>query len=171
MKWALILSFLLTGWTRPTPSVQEVRQLYDRSVADESACRKLTGMLKPYTAENNPLLAGYRACATMVMAKHVFSPVAKYSYFKEGRSLLEKAISKAPSGIELRFLRFTVQTNLPWFLNYNDEISTDKKFLLRSLPGVTDLALKQKMIRYFNSSAELSKEEKKQLPALAVNTY
>lgn len=162
MKFLLILSMLVwSNGNSPTPSVSEVRQLYDRSVTEEKTCKKLITMLKPYSENTNPLLAGYRACATMVMAKHVFSPVSKYGYFKEGRSLLEKSLAKAPSDTELRFLRFTVQTNLPWFLNYNGNISSDKAFLLKVLPQTTDAALKQKIMSFLAGSAELSKGEKR----------
>ena len=168
MKLLFLFSLLVCSHVNSsTPSVAEVRRLYDRSVAEEKTCKSLIEMLKPYSEKNNPLLAGYKACATMVMAKHVFSPISKYSYFKEGRALLEKSIAKAPSDIELRYLRFTVQTNLPWFLNYSDDVSSDKSFLIKNIPQIADAMLKQKVVSYLSGSSELTNAEKKYVAALA----
>jgi hypothetical protein len=164
MKLLLFISLYLTATgTTESPGIGEIRQLYERSVRDEKTCEKLIGMLEPYNETNNPVYAGYKAGATMIMAKHVFNPFSKFSYFKKGKALLEKAIAKSSSDVELRFLRFTIQTNLPRFLDYHGHISADKAFIIKAFPKVTDTGLRQKITDYVKTSDDLTAAEKKLL--------
>ena len=148
-----------------TPSLDEVRLLYQKAVTEKTACQKLTSVLQSYNERNNPLLGGYRACATMVMAKHVINPFSKLSYFSKGKQLLEKTIAADAKNVELRFLRFAVQTNLPSFLGYNDHIQKDKAFLLQSIVHLNDLELKQQVVAYLKSSDYVTAPEKENLYA------
>jgi hypothetical protein len=95
---------------------------------------------------------GYRACATMLMAKHVFNPFSKLSYFKRGRDILEKAIKADRDNIELRFLRYTIQTNVPAFLNYDQFKELDRLFLVNSISKLNDQKLKKIIIAYLKTN-------------------
>jgi hypothetical protein len=150
-----------------TPGIGEVRQLYERSVTDETSCQKLVFLLEPFNEMNHPLYAGYKAAATMIRAKHAINPLSKYSYFKKGRALLEKAIAKSIADTELRFLRFTIQTNLPGFLDYNNNISADKAFIIKTFPKLVDLELKQKILDFVKTSGYITIAEKKLMLAYA----
>jgi hypothetical protein len=162
MKLLLILSLWLAGTKAVVgPGIGEIRQLYARSVEDEKVCERLIALLAPYNENNNPVYAGYKAGATLIMAKHVFSPFSKFSYFKKGKVLLEKAIAKNSNDIELRFLRFTIQANLPRFLDYHGHIDADKTFIIKAFPKITDAGLKQKITDYVKTSDELTAAEKK----------
>jgi len=145
------------------PSIMEVRSLYEKAVTDESACNKLIEMLSPYNENNNPLYAGYQASAIMMMAKHVFNPFSKMSYFKRGKSILETAIKADENNIELRFLRFNAQTHIPSFLGYDDSIQIDTKFLMNSFPNIQDLQLKEFLLPYLRKSNYISEDKKAQL--------
>lgn len=157
----LLLIALQTRASNGTPSLQEVRALYEEAVREEASCKKLLLLLQPYSAPTKPLLAGYKACATMVMARHVFNPFRKLSYFSKGKQLLEEAIGRASQDIELRFLRFTIQTNVPSFLGYTNKIQSDKQFLLNALDTLQDDHLKQTIISYMERSTNLALAENK----------
>ncbi len=101
-------------------------------------------MLNGY--ENNPLLLGYKGIAVMMMAKHVFNPFKKLSYFIRGKSMLNQAIIKAKKNAELRFLRLTAQLRAPGFLDYDNYISTDKKHLVYLLSKTNNKQLKDYII-------------------------
>jgi hypothetical protein len=120
-------------------------------------------MLENYNETNNPLLGGYRACVTMMMANHVINPFSKLSYFSKGKNLLEKTIAVDINNIELRFLRFTVQTNIPSFLGYKSHIQKDKIFLIKSIVHLSDVELKQQVIAYLKGSEYLTAPEKQWL--------
>ena len=113
------------------------------ATSNEEACTKMISLLAPFNETNNPLLFGYRGGATMLMAKHAFNPFSKLSYFKKGKLMLESAINADQTNVELRFLRYTIQTNVPGFLNYNSDKNLDRTFISQSLPKLKDQELKK----------------------------
>lgn len=138
----------------------EVRALYEKASKNEQACDYLVSILHPYNENNHTLLAGYKACASMLSAKYALNPYTKINNFKEGRKLLDKVIKKDLQNIELRFLRFAVQTNAPDFLGYNSAIEEDKNILIKNLAQLTDLHLKQLIQNFLLRSTHLSEAQK-----------
>lgn len=128
--------------------VKDIRLLFHQATNNEEICTKLINTLNPYNEDNNPLYLGYRGGAVMLMAKHAFNPFSKLSYFKKGKSLLERAIKAEDTNVELRFLRYTIQTSVPGFLNYSGDLKTDRQFLKKSLTDVKDLELKKIISSY-----------------------
>lgn len=163
-KWLLLLSLMLTtGCFARIPSISEVRGLYQKAAVQEVACRELLQLLQPYTAATHPMLAGYKASATMMMANYVLNPFTKLSYFSKGKKLLEQAIEIVPANAELRFLRFAIQTNIPSFLGYKSNIGEDKSFLLKSVALMADAQLRQLIVPYLTDSDFITQEEKRKL--------
>lgn len=156
----LLLSFNV-AFTADIPFINQVRSLHQKAATEEKYCKELIKLLELYNENSHPLLLGYKASAIMMMAKYAFSPFTKLAYFKKGKKLLDKAIAKDNHSIELRFLRFAAQTNAPSFLGYNDQIDSDKYFLLQSLVKVTDPNLKKIIILYMNKSYYLTADQKK----------
>ncbi len=165
MKIAVFL-FLLFYSNRlyaEIPTENVVRHLFEKAVEDENACKKLIVLLEPFNENNNALFAGYKACGTMMMAKFVFNPFTKLTHFYTGKNLLENAIVSDKNNIELRFLRFTIQTNAPAFLNYKNSIKEDKLFLLNSFYKISNIDFKQLIIRYLKNSEYLTNLEKQKI--------
>lgn len=155
------LLFWATNAFAKTPAISEVRALYEKSVTDESACNKLIEILSPYNENNNLLLAGYKASAIMMMAKHVINPFSKMSYFKKGKKILENSIKADEENVELRFLRFNAQTHMPSFLGYNNDIRSDKIFLETSFQKINDENLKAFLMPYLKNSDYINADKKK----------
>jgi hypothetical protein len=162
MKYGILIGllFYFSACFAEVPSINFVRALYQKSPVEENSCKELIRVLASCNERNNPLLLGYKASGTMMMAKHVFNPFTKLSYFKKGKSMLEKAIEVDEENVELRFLRFSAQTNIPSFLGYKEDIQKDKKFLLQSLPKITDPILKTLIVSYLKKTDYLSDSEK-----------
>lgn len=131
-------------------SLKEVRQLFHEAAESESSCTQLIGILKLVTVEKQPLLYGYKGVATMMMANHLVNPLRKLSHFKDGKNILENAIEKEPSNLELRFLRLSVQSEAPAFLNYNQDIRSDRSFVNEALVRTKDEELKQMINKFLN---------------------
>lgn len=164
MRVFLLLLSIITGnvcWG--TPPIGEIRLLHQQAATSEKHCRKLINILDNYNENNEPILAGYKASATMMMAKFAFNPFSKLSYFKKGKKMLETAIESRPENIELRFLRFAIQTNVPAFLGYDDQVEADKAFLLARAPGLTDVALKKIIVDYLLNSGKITAAQKTKL--------
>lgn len=165
MRKLLLILFLATvsQTFAGEPSQQDVRLLFRKAATEEKSCKMLISLLQPYNEKNNPVLAGYKACATMMMANYNFNPITKLSNFVKGRNLLEKAIDVQKENIELRFLRFSIQTNIPSFLGYKSSIKEDKSILIGAVAGLQDLPLKQWIASYLKGSSYLTTAEKQNL--------
>lgn len=150
MKVFIVILFAFTS-AFASPSQSEVRSIFHKAATEERSCRQLIKILNNYNETNNPIYAGYKACATMMMAKYVFNPYSKLSYFFKGRALLEKCIANEKQNVELRFLRFTVQSKAPFFLNYRSSIKEDKAIIKNSLAAMQDIELKKLIIQFINS--------------------
>jgi hypothetical protein len=130
------------------PSISRVRSLFEQAHVQKSSCIKLIKLLDPYNEINFPILMGYKACGTIIMAKHVPNPFSKLSYFRKGKKMLETVIAVNDKVVELRFLRYSIQTNAPSFLGYNNHIAEDKMFLEKALPFLNDTVLRNKIYAY-----------------------
>jgi len=98
-----------------------------------------------------------------MLAKYTLNPISKLSYFRKGKQMLENAIHADAANIELRFLRFAVQTNIPFLLGYHGFIESDKKLLLESLGSVKDPQLKGMITGYFENCKYVTPNEKQQI--------
>ena len=162
-----IFFLLCISFLTPKPNMQDqVRVLFEQALEQETACKKLIAITKNYTTASNPVIAGYHASATIMMAKYVYNPYQKYTYFKEGKTLLEQAITAAPNAFDLRFLRFALQNNLPSILGYSSNIAQDKQFVFDNIHLVKENSLKQLLVSYFAVHNPTTIEEKKIIEGL-----
>ena len=53
---------------------------------------------------------------------------------------------KDPNNIEIRFLRYINQLNIPWFLNYKKNIKEDYNFIISNLDMIKSEKLKNQII-------------------------
>ncbi|EDM36686.1 hypothetical protein PBAL39_25500 [Pedobacter sp. BAL39] len=144
-----------------TVDEEELRSLYWQAANSREAADQLMKALSAVDDQSEPLLVCYKGAAEMLQAKYVLNPFSKLSRFQKGKALIESAIKRDPEHFEMRFLRFSIQCNLPSFLGYNDWIETDKRMLIDRLGGLGDTAFKQDVIKYLSGSKYCTKEELK----------
>lgn len=128
-KHGLIILFLIVNGCLYSSNVQLARIHFTKVKNDEQIDTLLVLLQK----ENSPIANAYKGAYTIMKAKYVSSPFKKYAFFNEGKNLLEKAVAKSPDNIEIRCLRALIQVNLPKFLNYYEEISSDVDFVLTNI--------------------------------------
>lgn len=150
----VVLILLATTSFGKNPTIEEVRGLFKKAPDNEKACKELIALLAPYHQDNNALYLGFKGVATMILAKHTSNPLSKLSNFKQGKTMLENAISADKANVELRFLRLSVQNNAPGFLNYNDKIKQDKEFLTQAIPTIKDRQLKKSIMEYLQTQSK-----------------
>lgn len=155
MKTGLILLFISAHSYANSPSITTVRAALQSSATEEKSCRQLIKMLDSYNEKNIPLLGGYRAAATMMLAKYVFNPFSKLSSFLKGKSLLEKCIAADKQNIELRFLRYCIQRKAPAFLQYRSSLKEDQDLILKTVMQVKDVELKKIIVAFVNSDGSV----------------
>ncbi len=84
------------------------------------------------------------------------TPKDRLELFKNGRSLLESAISKNTANPEYRFLRLIIQEHAPKVVKYSNQISEDVKILwsaYESMPA----DVRQVFLKYAETSPSLKR--------------
>lgn len=161
---AFFLLFLFATKTYPAePELREVKRLFEAAVHSKASADQLLTLLSAVGPASPPLLICYKGAAEMMRCRYGLNPVNKFRRFKKGKNLIEEAVKKEPDHPEIRFLRFAIQTNIPAFLNYNDDITKDKKYLLSRVKTIKDKKLKESILKYLTTSDYCSAEEKKGL--------
>ncbi|RZL38292.1 MAG: hypothetical protein EOO96_03245 [Pedobacter sp.] len=163
MKISLVFALLIGVFVVYNDlKMNELRDLYEQAPTSETANLKLNKFLETKQSDD-ALINGYKGAGTMILANHVFNPISKLSKFNKGKKLIEQAIKADPNGIELRYLRFTIQTNLPGFLGYKSNIKSDKVFLINGLANLSDIDLKNRIVDYLIKSGVCTDDELKKV--------
>lgn len=137
----ILFTFLLLSSTVDCQQVQdidEIRHLYVHAQKEKVACQQLYNLTENSNLNANTLAYSYHAVAKMMLAKHDSNPVKKWRYFYKGKNMLENAINKYPNNLELRFLRYCVQLNVPDFLAYNSNLESDKEIITNQIDEQTE---------------------------------
>ena len=162
-KLLIFTTILMSMLFKAEPKIEVVRSLFYQATEDKAAAQKFSRALAVVDNNSSPVLQCYKGVAEMIQAKHVFNPFSKLSKFKNGKTLIEKSISRDPNDLELRFLRFSIQSNLPGFLNYDAQIGSDKMRLLSGFGSIKDVALKKTIFDYLSASKYCTEEELKKI--------
>jgi hypothetical protein len=140
-----------------TSLLSEARKELPKAFENEKDCTTLYNKLIQ-VKNPEPILKGYVGASSIAMARHA-SLFDKRGYLKPGIELLEKAIKEKPNNTELLFIRLTIQLNLPSFLGYNDNIDSDKKFVLANYQN-TPQVMRERISKFIKDSEHFTPEEK-----------
>jgi hypothetical protein len=140
----LVLLFCLLVNMPSTTLLEELRNNYGACNKSEQLCDKMLAKLKNC---HGPTEKGYLGSFTMMKANWAAWPHQKLAYFNEGKDLLEKTIKANPTNIELHFLRYSLQKEIPSFLNYDNKIE-DLAYIKKNVASLSDEHLKQKIKSY-----------------------
>lgn len=168
-----ILSVILSGIVQAQQDrLDMARDVFFNKWGEECAAKGLYQSFKGLEmSEMSPLLLAYRGVARASMAECAFFPLTKLSYFNEGKAELEDAIKRDPDNVEIRFIRFAMQTNIPSLLMY-DDIVEDKTFILNEIAKDPSLGKLQYAGRIYNYMLEwdgLADTERTGLKNLSTN--
>ena len=153
----VISSHIAQAQQPPSPLLVMAREELPGAFKSEANSITLYNKLKD-VKNPDPLLKGYIGASNFARAR--YAPlIDKRSFLKTGTLLLEEAIKEKPNTTELIFLRLTIQTKLPSFLGYNDNIESDKKFVLEHY-NTTPSPLKERIGRFIGKSENFTEEEK-----------
>ena len=140
--------------------IAEIRYLYKQADDSQQYASELEGKLVNITKSDDKVLVAYKGAVTSMIAKYQKGVKLKKEFFENGVSLVEFAIGSEPENIEIRFVRLSVQQNSPKFLNYNNEIEEDKKFILNYFDQIGSSPLKSYIRDYILHSNNFTEEEK-----------
>lgn len=138
---------------------KEVRKKYFDAIGNERKIEKLLTELKQIK-NPSPLLLAYRAACESMIAQFVWNPYTKLSQVNKSFDFFEKAIGEDSQNVEIRFLRFSVQHNVPDFLRKNREFEEDKDVLVQNFEDADfDAEFRQFIIGYLKDSGRFEAKE------------
>jgi len=159
MKLLLLFCMLFTKPVQsPDTGLVEIRSLYAQAANDKSASEKLAAVLSKIDTTSLPVFICYKGASEMIKAKYLINPLNKMGKFNASKTLIELAVKHDPENIEVRFVRFCIQVNLPAFLKY-DNIADDKKYLIDHVNHVDDNDLKNNIINFLSNPKYCTAEE------------
>jgi len=133
----LLFPFLLMG--NDCSNMPEIREAYG-NIKTEQELLTFIDLIGDSSCDK---VLPYLASAEMQKAQFAFAPWTKYRHFRKGKKQLEAFIKNNPDNIEARYIRFLVQTHVPFFLAYSKEIKEDKE-KINKLITKADLSPKYK---------------------------
>jgi len=132
LLWLAILFLFLPS--KPEQSLQTMaRRVFFQFESDNRASENLYKLLNQADIEKSATLLAYKGAARASMANLSINPATKYNRFKEGRNMIENAVSAEPQNAEVRFVRMSVQLSTPAFLGYQSDISADRLLIITKM--------------------------------------
>lgn len=107
--------------------IANIRALFNTAHLEKNDCEKL---LKLTEGREEAIVRAYNAAAIMVSGKYLINPFKITKAFNDGKALLEDVISENFDEEEIRYLRYTIQLNVPKFIGYYKNIEMDRKLLI-----------------------------------------
>jgi len=109
----------------------------------------------------------YYAAMFFMKAKYVKFPLSKYNNFKKGKTALDQLVKENSTNVEIRYLRYVFQNELPSFLNYNSNIQEDYLVIVKGIEK-SDLnkQFKQKILKNMLLVKSISKDQTTQIKLL-----
>ncbi|MCC6818722.1 MAG: hypothetical protein IT245_07520 [Bacteroidia bacterium] len=153
----LVLYLTLSSFVGPTDLAQ-FRSLYLKSESDSKSADNLLKLTKD---KSDAISVGYRGAAWSLKAKHHFYPGTKLDYLKKGLNDLNQSIKLNSTEVELRFLRFSVEENIPSIVSFTSHLEEDKTFIVSNLKS--NHGFYSTIKSYMLKSDQLSASEKAKL--------
>ncbi|MCB0806858.1 MAG: hypothetical protein KDC05_13760 [Bacteroidales bacterium] len=160
LYFAYIVS-LLVGVQAFAFGPMDARKMYFEGWEGSCGATMLVDTLQQNEIKDDPVMMAYKGAALTTLANCKDTPFSKLSVFNKGKDLLETAIGMDAESVEARFLRYTVQTNIPGILNYNN-LEEDKHFIMERLTlpqSPVDAELKSIIATYMLEHGDLSDAE------------
>lgn len=114
----------------------------------------------------------YKACSYALHTQNTWNPILKVAYLKKYSHLMEIAMKQSPDCIEIRFLRLSIEYNIPRWLGMSEHMNADSRFIATHTPEISSLQLDPtyaKYILYFLQQTTLFSEKEITLLKIALN--
>jgi len=155
MKWIFIYLLVLFGVTEVS-ILEQIRDAFPKVNSVEEADLWLSKL----EAEEGVMVDAYKASLLFVKSRYVKFPLTKLKYFKRGKKQLDGLIKANPENIEMRYIRFLFQKEIPRFLGYHTNINEDYNLIVSTIEdSMIEKYLKEHMLLNMLESNNLSSDE------------
>jgi len=162
----LLIGLLSMVFLFSDADLKKVREQFPNITSEEQADAFIAILNDYNTAEAK----GYIAAMNFMKSRFVSFPFTKLKYFKIGKKQLDEVIDDNPANIEMRYIRYLMQKEIPQFLGYYENINEDFNLILNGIES-SDLAtsIKIKMVSNMLMVGNLTSKEKSELTKLNQN--
>lgn len=140
--------------------VATIRMAYQDAVVSKTKAFLLYEKLEIVTKNDGATIIAYKGAVAVLTSKYLKNAKAKKERLANGVALIQYAVKKQPNNIEIRFIRMTLQQNIPKFLKYRKDLDADKTFILSEYKQIRSKVLKKIICDYFLQSNFFTKAEK-----------
>lgn len=159
MYFKLLVWLACSAFVLPAGNIGEIRSVFLKAGSEQSSAEQL----KTITASGTDALTkAYHGAAYAILAKHRSNPVKKLELLKTGLNLINSAVLLNAADSEIRFIRFSVEDNIPAFVPFSSHLEADKAMLLKNLNPAQPMYASIKA--YLLKSGRLSSVEKAAIP-------
>lgn len=159
MKYLGIIVFSLILSSVETP-LEQVRKQFPYIVTLDEA----NAFIEKLKSDTSPEAVGYNAAMVLMKSRYVKGPFSKLKFFKKGKKILDTIIAENPSIIEIRYIRFLMQKQIPDFLGYNKNIEEDFNIIFdKILNSNLSSSFKNKMLNTMLLVDDLTEIEKNKI--------
>jgi len=159
----IFICLIYTLLVHANGSIELARKEFKKAVFNDKVTNEVYQVLVSSKTQD-PLTQAYVAYFTALKARHVTSPYEKIKHVRSFDLTIKKAVALAPNNLEIRFLRFSIQDQLPTYLGYSKELAVDKKMILQQIQSQkvdVPATFKKDMKAVLLNSKTLSIAEKK----------
>ncbi|MDB5000984.1 MAG: hypothetical protein JWR76_2061 [Mucilaginibacter sp.] len=114
------------------PNLNVIRKLLISALDSKKTTDSLYANLNA-VKDRSALINGYIGTLEALKAKHAWNPYFKIKYLNDSEKTFKAAVSRDPHNIEIRFMRFSVEHNVPGFLGYNKNLYADRQEIIKQL--------------------------------------
>ncbi len=169
----LFFYFAIPASAQTVAAKKQLRRQLIQAINNSNSTDSLYKVLVAQSVKT-PVIVGYIATLQALKAKHGWSPYTKVKQVINAEKTFDKAIAADPHNLELRYLRYSVEHNLPKVLGYSKNMVADKQEMLEQIakrqPNDEDNDLVINVINYLLQNGDHTAPEKadlhKQLTAL-----
>ena len=125
----LFLFFIVITISVHSTEIEEVRN----NLLNVTTIKEADNYIQLLEKSNLKQANAYKAAMLLMKSKFAFFPFNKWSYFKKGSKLLDISIENDPKNIEIRYIRFLFQSEIPKFLDYHKNIEQDYNLIINNI--------------------------------------
>lgn len=116
-----------------TGDIHRIRKEFHVATSDHEKASMLYASLLKLDPKPNTLQYAYLGATEALLAKYSFNPITKLRYLNSACQKLNQSIASNPTNIEIRYMRFSIEVNVPSYLGYSKHINEDKGILIKGL--------------------------------------
>ena len=129
------------------PDIKKVRADFYEIALNSS---RTIEVLNEVRAIENPsaVIKAYEGAIEAMMARVVWNPITKLKHVRKSQKIFKEAVKMDEDNVEVRFIRFAVEYNIPHWLGFSKNLQTDKDFIMANLEKFDLTCITKEMLNY-----------------------